>query len=111
DVFAAQPELGRLAQRIVATSFNVSGIDTRHTVIEELADDAEPDEPLFYDRGSGRLLAPGTKARNDVYTREASRLFVEAARRALEADPDLNPADVTHVITVSCTGFHAPGPE
>ncbi|WP_256209488.1 type III polyketide synthase [Microbacterium sp. LCT-H2] len=111
DVFAAQPDLGRLAQRIVATSFNVSGIDTRHTVIAELAEDAAPDQPLFYDRGSGRLLAPGTKARNDVYTREASRLFVEAARRALEADPDLDAADVTHVITVSCTGFHAPGPE
>ncbi|WP_246878318.1 type III polyketide synthase [Microbacterium sp. BLY] len=111
DVFAAQPDLGRLAQRIVATSFNVSGIDTRHTVIAELADGAAPEEPLFYDRGSGHLLAPGTKARNDVYTREASRLFVEAARRALEADPDLGPEDVTHVITVSCTGFHAPGPE
>ncbi len=111
DVFAAQPDLGRLAQRIVATSFNVSGIDTRHTVIAELADDADQDEPLFYDRASGRLLAPGTKARNEVYTREASRLFVEVARRALEADPDLDPADVTHVITVSCTGFHAPGPE
>ena len=111
DVFAAQPGLGRLAQRIVATSFNVSGIDTRHTVIAELADDASPDDPLFYDRVSGQLLAPGTRARNDVYTREASRLFVEVARRALEADPDLSPTDVTHVITVSCTGFHAPGPE
>ncbi|EEB9150756.1 type III polyketide synthase, partial [Salmonella enterica subsp. enterica serovar Paratyphi B] len=32
-------------------------------------------------------------------------------RRALDADPDVTPADVTHVITVSCTGFHAPGPE
>lgn len=111
EVFAAQPGLGRLAQRIVSTSFRASGIDTRHTVIDELAEGAEPDEPLFYDRRSGRLLAPGTKARNDYYTREASRLFVEAARRALDADPDVTAADVTHVITVSCTGFHAPGPE
>ncbi|WP_259614254.1 type III polyketide synthase [Microbacterium paraoxydans] len=111
DVFASQPELGRLAQRIVATSFNVSGIDSRHTVIGELSLDSETTDPVFFDRGSGRLLAPGTKARNDIYTREASRLFVEVARRALDADPDLTPADVTHVITVSCTGFHAPGPE
>lgn len=111
DVFASQPDLGRLARRIVSASFNGSGIDTRHTVIDELAADADPTDPIFYDRRSGALLAPGTRARNDYYTREASRLFVEVARRTLDVDPDLTPADVTHVITVSCTGFHAPGPE
>ena len=111
DVFAQQPGLGRLAQRIVTTSFNVSSIDTRHTVIDELSLDSEATDPVFFDRGSGMLLAPGTKARNDFYAREATKLFVEAARRAIDSDPDLEPADVTHVITVSCTGFHAPGPE
>ncbi|GAA2923122.1 type III polyketide synthase [Microbacterium luteolum] len=111
DVFAAQPDLGRLAQRIVSTSFNVSGIDTRHTVIDELSLDSDVADPVFFDRRSGALLAPGTKARNEVYTREAARLFVDVARHALDADPDLEAADVTHVITVSCTGFHAPGPE
>ena len=111
DVFAQQPDLGRLAQRIVTTSFNVSGIDTRHTVIDELSPDSDVTDPVFFDRRTGMLLAPGTKARNDFYTREATALFVEAARQAIDADPDLRPADVTHVITVSCTGFHAPGPE
>ena len=111
DVFAQQPGLGRLAQRIVTTSFTVSGIDTRHTVIDELSLESEVADPVFFDRRSGMLLAPGTKVRNELYTREATRLFVEAARQTLEADPDLGPADVTHVITVSCTGFHAPGPE
>ncbi|MFJ6530965.1 type III polyketide synthase [Microbacterium sp. NPDC091662] len=111
DVFAQQPDLGRLAQRIVTTSFNVSGIDTRHTVIDELSLESDTTDPVFFDRRTGMLLAPGTKARNDLYSREAAKLFVEAARRAIESDPDLEPADVTHVITVSCTGFHAPGPE
>ncbi|WP_262001166.1 type III polyketide synthase [Microbacterium sp. Mcb102] len=111
DVFAQQPDLGRLAQRIVTTSFNVSGIDRRHTVIDELSLDSDVADPVFFDRRSGELLAPGTKARNDIYTREAARLFVDVARRALDADPEIGPEDVTHVITVSCTGFHAPGPE
>ncbi|MFF1541963.1 type III polyketide synthase [Microbacterium sp. NPDC058269] len=111
DVFAQQPDLGRLAQRIVTTSFNVSGIDTRHTVIDELSLDSDVTDPVFFDRRTGMLLAPGTRARNDFYSREATKLFVEAARRTIEADPDLDPSDVTHVITVSCTGFHAPGPE
>lgn len=111
DVFAGQPELSRLAKRLVTASFNGSGIETRHTVLEELSLDAETSTPLFYDRASGELLAPGTKARNEIYIREADRLFIEVARRALDADPDLTAADVTHVVTVSCTGFHAPGPD
>lgn len=111
DIFASQPDVGRLAQRIIGASFNGSGIDTRHTVIEELSPRSSTDETLFFDRESGLLQSPGTAARNDVYIREASRLFVEVARTALDADPDIVAADVTHVITASCTGFHAPGPE
>jgi predicted naringenin-chalcone synthase len=111
DIFASQPDVGRLAQRIIGASFNGSGIDTRHTVIEELSSTASTDATLFFDRESGLLQSPGTAARNDVYIREASRLFVEVARSALDADPDIVAADVTHVITASCTGFHAPGPE
>src|SRR5690606_29197615 len=66
---------------------------------------------IFYDRASGALLSPGTQSRNEIYAREATTLFVEAARRAVAADPEVTAADVTHVITVSCTGFHAPGPD
>ncbi|MDQ4212926.1 type III polyketide synthase [Microbacterium capsulatum] len=111
DVFAAQPGLGRLARRIVTASFDGSGIDTRRTVIDELSLTAEPESPRFFDRASGLLLSPGTADRNDLYVREAGRLFVAAARAALDADPGIVAADITHVITVSCTGFHAPGPE
>ena len=111
DIFAAQPEIGRLARRIIGASFNGSGIDTRHTVIGELSSAASENESIFYDRDSGVLASPGTKTRNDIYVREASRLFVDVARSALDADPDVVASDVTHVITASCTGFHAPGPE
>ena len=111
DVFAGQPDLGRLAKRIVTASFNGSGIDTRYTVLEELSLSVEHDDPLFFDRETGNLLSPSTKVRNEVYVREAWKLYVEAARRTLEADPDITADDVTHVITVSCTGFYAPGPD
>lgn len=111
DVFAAQPGLNRLAQRIIPTSFNVSGIATRYTVIEELSREAHPDEPVFFDVESGELLLPGTKARNELYAEHASRIYLEAGRAALEATPGIEAADVTHVITVSCTGFYAPGPD
>lgn len=111
DVFAAQPDLGRLAKRIVTASFNGSGIDTRYTVLDELSFSAETESPQFFDRETGALLSPGTKARNEIYVREAWKLYVDAARRSLDADPDITADDITHVITVSCTGFHAPGPD
>ncbi|GGI35938.1 naringenin-chalcone synthase [Cnuibacter physcomitrellae] len=114
DVFAAQPGLGRLGERLVRTSFDQSGIETRHTVLTELdaSAEAEPSGPaVFYDRSSGLLLDPGTGLRNDLYAAVTSELVVEAARSALADVPDLSAADITHVVTVSCTGFFAPGPD
>jgi predicted naringenin-chalcone synthase len=111
DVFAAQPGLNRLAQRIVATSFNVSGIERRYTVLEELTYEAREGEPVFFDQATGELLLPGTKARNEIYAEEATPLYVEAGRAAIAATPGIEASDITHVITVSCTGFYAPGPD
>lgn len=112
DVFAAQPGLSRLGSRIVSTAFRESGIETRHTVLEELSRRPREDgeAPVFFDQASGELLLPGTRARNDVYAAHASRLYVDAGRAALES-AGLEADRVTHVITVSCTGFYAPGPD
>lgn len=122
DVFGSQPQLGRLGTRLVSAAFGASGIRTRHTVIRELgtapgmagadalADEAHGD-PVFYDRDSGRILTPGTGARNDAYIREAPALLLGAARQAVEEAAGIEAADITHVVTVSCTGFYAPGPD
>ncbi|WP_348614350.1 type III polyketide synthase [Kocuria rhizophila] len=66
----------------------------------------------FVDPVTGHLLSPGTHARNQIYTRNARELFVAAGRAALSGvGPGITAADVTHVVTVSCTGFFAPGPD
>ncbi|WP_129656981.1 type III polyketide synthase [Rothia halotolerans] len=77
------------------------------------AGDPAPDavEPLFFDVRTREVLAPSTGARNAFYAREAPGLFVGAARRAVEACPGLEPGAVTHLVTASCTGFYAPGPD
>jgi predicted naringenin-chalcone synthase len=111
DVFAAQEGLTRLGQRLVTASFDGSAIETRYSVIDELTLDEQFEHPQFFDLASGALLAPSTKVRNELYIERASLLYVEAARKALDAMPGLSPADITHVVTVSCTGFFAPGPD
>ena len=66
----------------------------------------------FVDPVTGHLLSPGTHARNQLYTQNARELFVAAGRAALSGvGPGITAADVTHVVTVSCTGFFAPGPD
>lgn len=108
DVIAAQPELDRLGRRLVAAAFNASGIDQRYSAVP----DFQPGAPagLFYDPASGRMLRPSTGTRNEEYIRQVTPLFVRAGRDALAAS-GVQAADITHVVTVSCTGFFAPGPD
>lgn len=111
DVFAAQPGLTRLGQRLVRTCFDSAAIDTRHTAVAEMSLDFHGPDPMFYDGATGLLLNPTTKERNDLFAAEATALFIEAAAKALAACRDLGAADITHVVTVSCTGFFNPGPD
>ncbi|MGY4542649.1 putative naringenin-chalcone synthase [Arthrobacter sp. UYNi723] len=111
DVFAAQPGLTRLGSRLVNTCFDSAAIDTRHTAVEEMTMAFRSDSPQFFDPATGLLLNPTTKVRNEIFAREVTKLFIESARAAVDACPDLSLLDITHVITVSCTGFFNPGPD
>lgn len=51
---------------------------------------------------------PGTGARLEAFERFAPQLAVHSAVRAMN-EAGCQPTDVTHVITVSCTGMSAPG--
>lgn len=111
DVFAAQPGLSRLGTRLVSTCFDSAAIDTRHTAVAEMTRDNEAEHPRFFDAGSGLLLSPSTKVRNDIFATEATKLFIAAAGNALDACPGITSQDITHLVTVSCTGFFNPGPD
>ena len=111
DVFAAQPGLTRLGTRLVGTCFDSAAIDTRYTAVAELTKDHRAENPHFFDSGTGLLLSPSTKVRNDIFATEATKLFIEAARKALDACPGITLLDITHLVTVSCTGFFNPGPD
>lgn len=104
DVFATQPGTDRLAWRRIHGTFDAAGISTRHMVLTGL--NGQPDGTFVGEGGS--LLSPATGVRNDLYRSTAPPLAEEAARDALTT-AETDPARVTHLITVSCTGFFAPG--
>lgn len=61
----------------------------------------------FYDE-PGRTAYPGTRSRMAEYERHALPLATRACEQALD-DSAADPSDITQLITVSCTGFRAPG--
>src|SRR5690554_647995 len=98
DVFASQPGLSRLAQRLVPATFDSAAIETRHTAIRELSWASAAENPQFFDPSTGGLLSPGTRERNELYAEEGGALFVAAARAVCQG---IDTSRVTHVITVS----------
>lgn len=94
-------------RRIIHSLYTNSGIEKRHTVVNDFHANGHP--RLFFQKG-GKLSQPSTKTRNDLYIKHAKPLFVNVARQLLERNPKINAEDITHVITVSCTGFFAPEP-
>jgi alkylresorcinol/alkylpyrone synthase len=115
EIFAGQPGADRLTQRLIHAAFDASAIERRHTVLAEFGDDLSPHDVIPEGRArfaddDGRMLRPATGARNDLYIAAAPDLNARAARAAL-ADAEVEASAVTHVVTVSCTGFFAPGPD
>lgn len=105
-LLSAQPGLDRRARRIVDAAFSAAAIDTRHTVLAELGGGSGG----LHVREGDLLLSPPTSARNDAFRNAAPGLFAAAARAAL-ASARVEASEVTHVVTVSCTGLFAPGPD
>lgn len=83
-----------------------SGIETRYSVLPDFTESPLPG--LFSVEPNGRVFEPGTAARNAHYAREAERLSLELGRDILGKSA-FDRSSITHVVTVSCTGFHNPG--
>jgi predicted naringenin-chalcone synthase len=90
-------------RRILRALYRSSGIATRHSVIPGFG------REFFVQSADGQLQEPTTGARNAIYTDEAKRLGLQAGRALLNQAEGFTPAQVTHVITASCTGFFNPG--
>ena len=94
------------AAKLLPRMYQRTGVDTRGCVVLD-----EQGAPSFYPPAdTADDHGPGTAERMQRYSESASELAIHAAKTALQsvATP-LGDAEVTHLITVSCTGFNAPG--
>ncbi|HUO08207.1 MAG TPA: type III polyketide synthase [Phycisphaerae bacterium] len=89
--------------------FARSGVESRGSVlVKEGGGIAEQLRAFYRPRADDSDRGPTTAERMIVYAREAPVLAEQAARSAVE-NAGILPHDITHIITVSCTGFVAPG--
>ena len=109
----SQAESAAMAQRLSATNDaqaillrrlqRRSGVAFRHSVLLAEAAGALPDRLPFYADAN-----PTTAERMARFAAEAGPLALRATSAALAAAA-VEPEAITHLITVCCTGFQAPG--
>lgn len=91
-------------KRFLRVLFRSSGVEQRYTVL--------PWQIGYQWKQDSSCLAaesgPSTAERMAIYDQLAPSMAEKSARNALE-DANVNAAQITHLITVSCTGFSAPG--
>ena len=98
---AESPEQVRLMSRI----YQKTKVLSRGSVLLENdgVDGTTKERLSFYGSES-----PGTAQRMQVFDAHAGGLALEAAAKALK-DADISSGAITHLVTVSCTGFQSPG--
>jgi predicted naringenin-chalcone synthase len=89
--------------RMIDAAASRSGIATRAVVVP----DAEANGDRRFYPTSPDTPGPGTKQRMQLYKEWSAQLTVRASAAVLEAT-GTDPASITRLITVSCTGFAAP---
>lgn len=85
--------------------YRATGIQFRYSVI---GDYAASSDFTFYPDSPDLEPFPSTSRRMEIFKEEAVALSVEAVKDCLK-DSDINLKQITHLITVSCTGMYAPG--
>jgi predicted naringenin-chalcone synthase len=99
---------GNGRRRLIPAVFLRTGIRRRFSVVLE----GDPVRQGFFRPARDAMDGgPTTRARMERYAVEAGGLAVRAARAALADAGLLGPPapPVSHLVTVSCSGFHAPG--
>lgn len=99
DLFSLEGERAKNLQQM----YQNSAIGCRYSVMDE-------NEHHNFFGENALKSAPDMQERNELYIKEAPLLAQAAASKAIERWGG-TPAEITHVISVSCTGIMAPGIE
>ncbi|WP_018476637.1 type III polyketide synthase [Pontibacter roseus] len=107
DFMAAALRLDEQGSRKLKALYRVSGIGQRYSVLEDYT--RQNGDYTFYPNTLDLEPFPTVQQRMEVYRKHAVDLSEEAVRNCLQQLSGISMQDLTHLITVSCTGMYAPG--
>ena len=92
-------------RRTLKFLYRQSGISQRYSVLPDYT--REPEEWTFYPPAENLEPFPSLEERMEIFGRESVGLSAQSIRDCLENQLDIQ--EITHLITVTCTGLSAPG--
>ena len=90
--------------RMIDAASAYSGIESRYIVMP----DADPNAAEKFYSSSGEYVTPDTQKRMSEYERWSKKLTAAAVGELIEKN-NVDPKSIDLLITISCTGFFAPG--
>jgi predicted naringenin-chalcone synthase len=99
-------KLDKTESRKLSFQYRLSDIKKRHTIVKDYGN-SNSDGWNFIPSNLENPF-PNLEERMNIYNREALPLSLRAIENCL-AETDIIPSDITHIISVSCTGMSAPG--
>jgi predicted naringenin-chalcone synthase len=94
-------------ERVLEQVYKKSGVHTRSTVLPADVEHQRTTN-FFHPPSTACDTGPSTAARMALYEQQVGPLATNACRAAL-FQADIGLEKITHLVTVSCTGFFAPG--
>ena len=96
-------------RRVIRRIYKHSGIDRRYSVIDDFT--STKHSAFFKYDAQNKRIEPSTQERNDCFITNAKCLSTAVAAKVIKETDGFTAQDITHLITVSCTGFYSPGPD
>ena len=108
-VYAARAfEASGEKERQLRLLYKMTGVQRRHTCVLN-APEGQPDRQPFFPEPNGAMRnGPSIRARMEKYENDSLPLALESSRKAL-AQSGVDPLTISHLVTVSCSGFASPG--
>ncbi len=85
--------------------YNHSGIDTRYSIIPDF--DLATKQRIFFTNDKHVQPEPSIEIRMQLYENNAAKISADTIEKCIT--DKINAKQITHLITVSCTGMSAPG--
>jgi predicted naringenin-chalcone synthase len=103
DAHQLNPQNSRRLEKL----YHVSGIDYRHSVLNDFGKDRGDYD--FFGNELGLEPFPSTAKRGAIFESHALNLSLTAIENCTKQLKNFDKKKISHLITVSCTGMYAPG--